>query len=282
MIERRLVYCFFAALALHASGLLTSFTRSKRPEVAPVEKHTAKATMIPLAIDDAIDDATEPSPPLEPVAPPVPPESSPSPPAPAEPTEPLAEEKAKPLVAVVPPVPARERVKKRSERRRDERKRVVEDATVFGGKKGAFRANVCFIPVDTESVRAVDNCQSVASFSTNEINVPPRRFKRGFPGVERRTEWFGIDFRGRFKVRASGYYTFRLVSDDGAVLSIDGEPLLDNDGLHGPRETKMSLPLSAGEHDFRLLYYQGPGSHLALQLFVKGYKEDERLFGPEF
>jgi len=43
----------------------------------------------------------------------------------------------------------------------------------------------------------------------------------------------------------------------------------------------IAMPLSAGEHDFRLLYFQGPGHELALQLFVKGYKTPERLFGPE-
>jgi hypothetical protein len=57
--------------------------------------------------------------------------------------------------------------------------------------------------------------------------------------------------------------------------------VIDNDGLHRPRSKKMSLPLGQGEHELRLLYYQGVGYELALQLFVKGYKTEERLFGPE-
>ena len=126
----------------------------------------------------------------------------------------------------------------------------------------------------------IEGCRPVAAFRTNEINVSPRHFKRGFPGIERRIEWFGIDYRGRFSVRATGYYTFRLVSDDGAVLFIDGASVLDNDGQHSPTSVKMSMPLSRGEHDFRLLYYQGPGESLALQLFVKAAQAPERLFGP--
>jgi len=159
--------------------------------------------------------------------------------------------------------------------------RLREDASAFGGQKGAFRANVCLLPRGAESAMLVDGCKPVASFMTNELNVSPRRFKRGFPGVERKIEWFGIDYRGRFKVKKAGYYTFRLLSDDGAVLFIDGARLLDNDGMHSPRSVTMAMPLSAGEHDFRVLYFQGPGHELALQLFVKGYKTPERLFGPE-
>jgi len=142
-------------------------------------------------------------------------------------------------------------------------------------------ALVCFLPRGTRSARDVRDCKPVASFRTNEINVSPRRFRRGFPGVERRVEWFGIDYRGRFKVKTAGYYAFRLVSDDGSVLLIDGVEVLDNDGKHPPREAKFAMPLSAGEHDMQLFYFQGPADTLALQLFVKAYKKDEKPFGPE-
>lgn len=131
------------------------------------------------------------------------------------------------------------------------------------------------------SALAVENCEAVASFRTNSIDVAPQDYTKGFPGHRKRGDYFGIEYRGRFKVRAAGYYTFRLHSDDGAVLYIDGEQVLDNDGPHRPRSKNMSLPLSQGEHEFRLLYYQGIGYELALQLFVKGYKSEERIFGPE-
>jgi len=147
--------------------------------------------------------------------------------------------------------------------------------------EGAFHALVCFVRKGLKSALPVAGCRPIAAFRTNEINVSPRPFRQGFPGIARRVEWFGIDYRGRFSVRAQGYYTFRLLSDDGAVLFIDGESILDNDGQHSPRSVNVSLPLSRGKHDFRLLYYQGPGKSLALQLFVKAYHSPERLFGPE-
>ncbi len=155
------------------------------------------------------------------------------------------------------------------------------EASAFGGKDGVFDAVVCLLPHDTESALAVDGCEPVATFKTSAFDVAPRRFTSGFPGVENRVDWFGIEYHGRFKVRAADYYTFRLVADDGAIFYIDGQVVVNNDGKHGPRSEKMALPLSAGEHEFHLLYFQGPGSTLALQLFVKSYKSDERLFGPE-
>jgi hypothetical protein len=269
--RRRLAYCIAGALALHLSGVASHWLKWKP---APPEVEVLEPDLVPVALDDAPPPLPPPpAPPPAPEPPPALPAASP-PPADAPPPVEKAPERPKPLAArkpppsptVAPPAPEA---------------KPAEDASAFLGKHGAFSAKVCFLPKDTMSALALEGCKSVTKFSTNELNVSPRRFRRGFPGVEKRVEWFGIDYQGRFKVRAGGYYTFRLVSDDGAVLFIDGHQVLDNDGKHSAREAKIALPLTQGEHDFRLLYYQGPGSSLALQLFVKGYKKPERLFGPE-
>jgi hypothetical protein len=161
------------------------------------------------------------------------------------------------------------------------RKKGDGSPSPFGGTEGAFGASVCLIAHGVRSALAVDGCEPVTTFRTSTIDVAPRRFTEGFPGVEQRVDWFGIDYRGTFTVRKADYFTFRLLSDDGAVLFIDGQEVIDNDGPHGPRSQAMSLPLTKGEHEFRLLYFQGRGWSLALQLFVKTYKTEERLFGPE-
>lgn len=159
--------------------------------------------------------------------------------------------------------------------------KAPETESAFGGKDGVWDAEVCLLSRNVRSALAVDGCEPVATFRTSVFDVAPRRFTSGFPGVEKRVDWFGIDFHGTFKLRTKDYYTFRVVSDDGALFYVDGALVLDNDGPHGPREQKMSLPLTKGEHEFRLLYYQGPGGTLALQLFVKTPKSNERFFGPE-
>jgi hypothetical protein len=273
--RRRLAYCVCAALGLHVVALVSYVTGAERPVVAAILKVDSP---VPIAFED--EPASEPAPASEP----PPPSIAPPPPAEPEGSEaaPAAPEPPNKRLVRAAPEPPRAAERKRPERHRKSKERAPEDATAFGGKTGAFRASVCFLPKSTRSALSLEGCKPVATFSTNEINVPPRRFKRGFPGIEDRVEWFGIDYSGRFEVRATGYYTFRLLSDDGAVLFIDGERVLDNDGIHVPVSGKMSMPLSAGEHDFRLLYFQGPGGRLALQLFVKGYGTEERPFGPTF
>lgn len=150
----------------------------------------------------------------------------------------------------------------------------------FGGPKGAFHAEICFISDTVKRLSDITTCAPVGTFSTDAINVEPRRFNEGFPGVSTRTAWFAIKYRGKFKVESADYYTFRLLSDDGASLHIDGYPIIDNDGQHMPRSVQNTITLEAGEHEFSLFYYQGPPEFLALQLFVKQFNGSERLFGP--
>jgi len=73
-----------------------------------------------------------------------------------------------------------------------------------------------------------------------------------------RPDFFGYVFTGFLKVPADGEYVFTLDSDDGARLSIDGRPILDNDGIHGEGRPKTTaVTLAAGRRPIRLDYFQG-------------------------
>src|SRR5579883_1925656 len=52
------------------------------------------------------------------------------------------------------------------------------------------------------------------SIYTTELNIPPRHWLEGFPGVTKRFEWFAIDYSGRFWTKDPGVFRFALVSDD--------------------------------------------------------------------
>jgi len=152
----------------------------------------------------------------------------------------------------------------------------------FGGPSGAFQVDVCFIEPTVQRLTDITECAPVATFFTNVLDVAPRRFDSGFPGLGQRTEWFALKYRGKFRVHKDDSYTFRLLSDDGAQLHIDGRQILDNDGQHMPRSVSCNTRLSAGEHDFYVFYYQGPAVFLALQLFVTPFGREEQLFTSEF
>jgi hypothetical protein len=116
---------------------------------------------------------------------------------------------------------------------------------------------------------------------TSSLNLPPQDFKQGFPGVTKRTEWFAIDYSGKFWIADPGKYAFALLSDDGAKLSIDDQVVIDNDGVHGPYEKTGSVELAGGLHAMRVSYFQGPKYQVALVLKVAGLGQDLRVFSTD-
>ncbi len=83
--------------------------------------------------------------------------------------------------------------------------------------------------------------------TVNQINVQ---------GLNRRDDHWGLQFAGYFHAPADGIYTFRLESDDGAILYIDGKALINNDGSHSARTREAFVPLKKGKHALRLDYFQ--------------------------
>jgi len=106
------------------------------------------------------------------------------------------------------------------------------------------------------------------SIYTTSLNVPPRSFHEGFPGVTNRFEWFAIDYNGRFWIDQPGIYQFSLLSDDGSKLYIDDRLVIDNDGVHPAMTLVESAELAAGAHRIRISYFQGPRFEVALVLKV--------------
>ena len=116
---------------------------------------------------------------------------------------------------------------------------------------------------------------------TSALNVPSQDFKQGFPGVTKRTEWFAIDYSGRFWIENAGLYGFALLSDDGAKLAIDDQVVIDNDGLHPPAEKNGEVELARGVHNIRVSYFQGPKWQIALVLRIAGPGQELRVFSTD-
>ncbi len=71
---------------------------------------------------------------------------------------------------------------------------------------------------------------------------------------------FGIRFTGKLEVKTEGEYSFRVASDDGARLSMNGQVICNNDGSHPVDNGKIGrYGFKPGLHDFQLDYYQGEG-----------------------
>jgi len=70
---------------------------------------------------------------------------------------------------------------------------------------------------------------------------------------------YGFRFAAYIDVPQDGLYAFYIASDDGSRLSIDGEVLVDNDGLHASREFNESIYLSSGTHHVLVEYFERAG-----------------------
>lgn len=156
---------------------------------------------------------------------------------------------------------------------------VVE--TPFGGTTDTglnLKGEVVFLPEGTRSLPDLSRYPVVSTLYTSKIDISPRRFDSGFPGIPNRVEWFGVKYTGEFYVRKAGNYKFRAISDDGIALSIDGRNVLADRDEHAPREVTGDIYLYEGMHGMRMDYYQGPKYDIACQIFVTAPGVAEKIF----
>ncbi|MFT7837680.1 DUF1080 domain-containing protein [Saccharothrix sp. BKS2] len=77
---------------------------------------------------------------------------------------------------------------------------------------------------------------------------------------------FVAEVTGNITITQAGAYAFRLLSDDGSRLSIDGRVVVDHDGLHGPDPKDGTVTLSTGYHSLRIDHFERDGGQqLTLQ-----------------
>jgi outer membrane protein OmpA-like peptidoglycan-associated protein len=137
-----------------------------------------------------------------------------------------------------------------------------------------LRGDIYYLPEGTDKLPDFSTLRPVGTISTTTLNVPAQSFDQGFPGVTNRFEWFAIDYHGAFAVSAPGFYRFRLTSDDGSKLFVDGKQVIDNDGVHGSNAVEDSVQLDEGPHSIEVQYFQGPRYEVALVLEMAHGDED--------
>ena len=133
---------------------------------------------------------------------------------------------------------------------------------------GGLRGQIYYVKEGTWLLPKFEKLKPVGAIYTSELNVTPRHWLAGFPGVTTRFEWFAIDYRGRFWIDEPGNYRFSLESDDGSKLYIDERLVINNDSQHPALIEHGRAELRAGIHDIRVSYFQGPRDEIALVLKV--------------
>lgn len=87
---------------------------------------------------------------------------------------------------------------------------------------------------------------------------------------------FGYIFEGLIDVPEDGVYTFATKSDDGSVLYINGEKVVDNDGSHAAISASGRIALKKGLHPYKLMYFEDyEGEHLSWEWMTPSGKQME-------
>jgi len=92
----------------------------------------------------------------------------------------------------------------------------------------------------------------------------------------RNSQSFGIIYNGFIRIDGDGVYGFSTQSDDGSVLLIDDQPVVDNDGKHALYEKGGSVPLQKGFHKFTLKYFNvGSSGNMHVFMTIPGKPKGE-------
>ena len=67
---------------------------------------------------------------------------------------------------------------------------------------------------------------------------------------------FAFEFDGFINIPENGLYIFYTNSDDGSVLYIGDQLVVDNDGSHSKKNASGSIALEKGYHRFKLQYFE--------------------------
>ncbi|MCC8034429.1 MAG: chitobiase/beta-hexosaminidase C-terminal domain-containing protein [Rikenellaceae bacterium] len=90
----------------------------------------------------------------------------------------------------------------------------------------------------------------------------------------------GLIYTGYIDIPEDGIYTFYLNTDDGSMLYIHGEPVVDNDGMHSILEKTGQAALWKGLHPIEVHYFDPNGGSVELGIIDDDNKRRE--LGPSW
>lgn len=107
---------------------------------------------------------------------------------------------------------------------------------------------------------------------TSEIQgTPDETFVVNNIKAPKESNSFGLKFSGYIDVPETGTYSFFFNCDDGGVLYIAGETVVDNDGQHSAVMKSGQIALEKGLHPFQLDFLEAGGGYtLKLQYSING------------
>ncbi|BDD01928.1 family 20 glycosylhydrolase [Persicobacter psychrovividus] len=112
-----------------------------------------------------------------------------------------------------------------------------------------------------------DSISSLKDYEPKNRKWVTTSSKIEIPNIVRK-DAFVLRYEGYIKVNATGIHKFLLTSDDGSMLYINDQLVIDNDGVHAPIHKEKSLLLKKGLYKIRIDYFDlAYGEQLGLSIF---------------
>lgn len=154
---------------------------------------------------------------------------------------------------------------------------VKVDGDVAGCEEKGGPGLLCKVynlPTTTKSVPDFSTMTPVGQFVTDKLDVTNRTSDNSFPyfptALKTMKEWYGISCEGDLVAEETGTYTTDLTSDDGSNLYMDGALHISNDMQHSYKTiTKTQARVKGQSYHFKVDYFQGPKTSIALELKEK-------------
>ncbi len=101
---------------------------------------------------------------------------------------------------------------------------------------------------DTQKLPDFEEMEPISTLAPDSLEIVPH--------IQKMQGWAGAVLEATFELSTEQSVHFALASDDGSRLLIDGEVLIDNDGLHSAVKKEATVELTAGKHRLRLEYFE--------------------------
>lgn len=88
---------------------------------------------------------------------------------------------------------------------------------------------------------------------------------------------YALVFEGYIKIPTSDIYTFTLLSDDGSLLYIDDELVVNNDGQHQTRRVSGQTGLATGYHPIKIEFFEAGGGEELSVFWANSTSREEAL-----
>jgi hypothetical protein len=108
------------------------------------------------------------------------------------------------------------------------------------------------------SVKDMNRRKPIRTVCLAQLDFSPRHMGLGLPGLDL-SEWYGLDIRFTLNMPIDSDRDFIMLCDDGCVLYVDDQVVVNADGLHVVEAVMGTVHLSKGTHQMRVRYFQGPG-----------------------